>query len=206
MATSRWVALFLAATIGVAVGCSSREPLPFPSAVHEGSPSERTAGHMSEPPLVSEPVESASPAASLEPASTPRPSGATGTPYKVIGASQQPGTILFGWIENGALDPFVGWPDAGLGIEYRYAFGAYWGQPLGATRIQITLYRVRGGVLNVVWTDTKSVDKDATGYLDTLSFFREPGLYRLEVARGPELIAWALTQIAPKCTENCSGG
>jgi hypothetical protein len=144
-----------------------------------------------------------------EPVATPSVSPAVMPPYGTMdqGPPQKPGTIVFGTLEaNGRINPFVGWPDAGLSIEYVYAFGAFWGKPVDATTIGITLYEVKAGTLHLVWTDAKKVSRAATGYLDTLVRFKRPGLYRLEVTRNGELLAWAMTKMEPPCVGNCSGG
>lgn len=146
---------------------------------------------------------------SATPAGTPAASPTVMPPYgtRSQGPPQQPSTIVFGWLEaDGRINPFTGWPDAGLSIEYEYAFGAFWGRPVDATSIMITLYEVKGGTLHLVWTDTKEVPREATGYLDTLVRFERPGLYRLEVTRDDELLAWALTKMEPPCVTDCSGG
>ncbi|HEY7130639.1 MAG TPA: hypothetical protein VH440_00220 [Candidatus Limnocylindrales bacterium] len=116
---------------------------------------------------------------------------------------------MFGELDGqDRIGTYVGWPDAGLGTDHAYAFGAYWGQPIGATRIEVTLYEVKAETLHLVWTDSKPVKPDATGYLDTLVPFRRPGIYRLEVTRRNELVASALTRIEPACVgpTACSGG
>lgn len=78
--------------------------------------------------------------------------------------------------------------------------------PVGAPQIRITLYRVRGGTLEIVWSDVKRVDADATGYLDLLVPFKGLGTFRLEVTRGSELLAWGIANLGPKCKSDCSGG
>jgi hypothetical protein len=130
-------------------------------------------------------------------------------PYGTMdqGPPQKPGTIVFGWLEaDGRINPFTGWPDVALSIEYAYAFGAFWGRPVDATRITITLYEMKAGTRHLVWRETKRVTREATGYLDTLARFERPGLYRLEVTRDDELMAWALTKMGPPCVGTCAGG
>ena len=130
-------------------------------------------------------------------------------PYPVLsgGPPQEPGTIIFGdRYKNEGVAPFTGWPDAGLSIDRTYAFGAFWGEPAKVPRIRVTLYRVFDDTLELVWTDEKSIARDATGFSDTLVRFKRTGLYRLEVTRGPEVLAWALTRMYPPCAGACSGG
>jgi hypothetical protein len=87
------------------------------------------------------------------------------------------------------------------------AYGAYWGDPVGASRIRISLYRVSGGTLDLVWSDVKSVDPDATGLFDDLVPFASPGTYRLEITNGSNLLAWGIARMGPKCGgTRCSGG
>lgn len=123
---------------------------------------------------------------------------------------QKPGTIIFGSlpgpVEEGRLDPYVTWPEVGLTYEAALAFGAFWGGPVRASKVRITLYRMGGGTLHLVWSDTKALDPAATGYLDALVPFKGPGTYRLEVTRGSELLAWGLARLGPRCESNCSGG
>jgi hypothetical protein len=123
---------------------------------------------------------------------------------------QEPGTIIFGSIpgplEEALIEPYVTWPEGGLPYDARTAFGAFWGGPAGTSQIGITLYRVRSGTLDLVWTDSKRIDPDATGFFDELVPFRGPGTYRLEVTRGPTLLAWGLAFMGPRCVTNCSGG
>ncbi len=98
------------------------------------------------------------------------------------------------------------WPEAGYPYDWRYAFGAFWGEPVEASKIRITLYRVTEGTLRLEWSDTKRVTPDATGYLDELVRFKGPGAYRLEVTRGSDLLAWVVAKMAPRCDQSCSGG
>lgn len=123
---------------------------------------------------------------------------------------QEPGTIIFGSLPGPLsaawLEPFLTWPDEGLTYEARVAFGAFWGAPLGASAIRITLYRVQGGTLHLVWSDVKRVGPEATGYLDELVPFKGPGTYRLEVTRRSALLAWGVAFMGPRCETNCSGG
>jgi hypothetical protein len=123
---------------------------------------------------------------------------------------QEPGTIIFGSIpgplEEALIEPYLTWPEGGLTYEARVAFGAFWGGPAGTSQIRITLYRVTNGTLDLVWSDSKLVSPEATGYFDELVPFRGPGTYRLEVTRGPDLLAWGLAFMGPKCVTNCSGG
>jgi hypothetical protein len=132
-----------AAALVICTACGSVEPSPAPTG-------ERPAGTLapSSPPAAT-PIGLPSPTGS--PAPSTRAEAEPGPPYRIIGTTEQlPGTILFGWIEDGALDPFAGWPDAGLPIEATFAFGAYWGEPVGTPRIRITLYRIENGVLDLV--------------------------------------------------------
>lgn len=112
-----------------------------------------------------------------------------------------PGPLSDAWLE-----PFLTWPEGGLTYEAEVAFGAFWGEPSGAAQIRITLYRLKGGTLDLVWSDTKQVDAGATGYLNELVPFSGPGTYRLEVTNGSTLLAWGVAFMGPRCETNCSGG
>ena len=57
-----------------------------------------------------------------------------------------------------------------------------------------------------IWSQTRPVDPEATGYLDELVPFEGPGTYRLEVTRGADLLAWGIAHMGPLCKSNCSGG
>lgn len=162
------------------------------------------------------PAETATPAPviSAQPA-TPSPSPPATPPYRIIlsgeAVLQEPGTIIFGSLRgrlaDAWLEPFLTWPERGLTVEAEVAFGAFWGEPLGASQITITLYRLKGGTLDLVWADMKRISPDATGYLDELVPFKGPGTYRLEVTRGSMLLAWGVAFMGPRCGEtNCSGG
>jgi hypothetical protein len=204
----RWVGVLLVAaalcsSCGNVVPSSSAAPSggsgdPVPSM---SDPAE-TTGATPVPPVFSQPPTTAS----ASPAATP--------PYTTStmpeAASQEPGTIIFGSLpgplEERRLEPFVTWPEGGLTYEAAIAFGAFWGEPLRAPQIRITLYRVSGETLQLVWTDTKEVGPDATGYLDKLVPFTAPGTYRLEVTRGSRLLAWGIAFMGPRCEANCSGG
>lgn len=170
---------------------------------------------VSAPPLPVEPSARATTPAASPPEATPSGSPSITPPYRVrLGDEeivQQPGTIIFGSLplglgSDGFLEPYLTWPDGGLTIDAEVAFGAFWGQPLGASEIRITLYRVSGGTLRLVWSDTKPVAPEAIGYLDELVPFKAPGTYRLEVTRGSTLLAWGLAHMGPRCETNCSGG
>ena len=123
---------------------------------------------------------------------------------------QEPGTVVFGELEGSPSDiwltAYLPWPEKGYPYDGRYAFGAFWGEPVEASKIRITLYRMTQGTLRLVWSDTKSVRPDATGYLDELVPFKGPGTYRLEVTRGSDLLAWVVAKMAPRCDQGCSGG
>ena len=136
-------------------------------------------------------------------------------PYRIIAGDEvivpAPGTIIFGSLplgprSDGFLEPYLTWPEGGLTIDAEVAFVAFWGQPLGASQIRITLYRVAGETLRLVWSDQKRVGPDATGFMDELVPFKAPGTYRLEVTRGATLLAWGLAHMGPRCETNCSGG
>ncbi|TFG68065.1 MAG: hypothetical protein E4H24_04580 [Thermomicrobiales bacterium] len=144
---------------------------------------------------------------------TPTPSSAT-PPYTIEGDNnppQPPGTIWIGTFSGDPsekrLEPYLTFPEGGLTISVRPAYGAYWGDPVGASRIRISLYRVSGGTLDLVWSDVKSVDPDATGLFDDLVPFASPGTYRLEITNGSNLLAWGIARMGPKCGgTRCSGG
>jgi hypothetical protein len=186
----------------------------------ELTPSERASSPTSSLGLEVPPTESAAPvpesSASTPPTTSPStPSPSPAPPYRIIlggnPVHQEPGTILFGSlpgpISDALLEPFPAWPERGLTIEAEVAFGAFWGGPLGASQITITLYRIEDGVLNLVWRDTKRVGTEETGYLDALVPFRRAGTYRLEVTRGATLLAWGVAFMGPPCGEtDCSGG
>jgi hypothetical protein len=57
-----------------------------------------------------------------------------------------------------------------------------------------------------VWSDVKPVDSADGGFADTLVRFQRPGLYRLDVTAGTELLASSLMRMAPPCAVDCSGG
>lgn len=171
-------------------------------------------------PTASRPAPTISPTASpiepvgSTPAPTPSASAPAGPPYRIILSGglvpQEPGTIIFGslpgTVADAWLEPFLTWPDGGLTYEAKVAFGAFWGEPAGVSEIRITLYRLGGGTLDLVWSDQKRISPDATGYLDGLVPFKGPGTYRLEVTRGPILLAWGIAYMGPRCETNCSGG
>lgn len=143
-----------------------------------------------------------------------QPTPSATPPYRFAiddpGPAQEAGTILFGAlsgpVSDGVIEPFRTWPEGGMTYEAPISFGAFWGSPVGASQIRITLYRVRGGTLDRVWSDVKRVDASATGFLDRLVPFKGPGTYRLEVTRDSELLAWGTAHLGPKCETNCSGG
>ena len=189
---------------------SCADVVPSPSSDRTSvSPDPTTVG-----PPSTEPSARATAAASSPPRATPSPSALTVPPYRVLlgleAVVQEPGTILFGSspgpISEARLEPFLTWPEGGMTIDAAVAFGAFWGKPVGASRIRITLYRVAGGTLQLVWSDMKSVPPATTGFFDALVPFKEPGTYRLEVTRGPTLLAWGLAHMGPRCESNCSGG
>jgi hypothetical protein len=138
----------------------------------------------------------------------------TEPPYRIILSGdqlpQEPGTIIFGSLpgrlSDAWLEPFLVWPEGGLTIDAEVAFGAFWGEPIGASLVMITLYQVESGILDLVWSDTKQIDVDATGYLDELVPFERPGTYRLEVTRDSTVLAWGVAFMGQRCEENCSGG
>ena len=137
---------------------------------------------------------------SLEPSLPPPP-----YEFTVDDIVQAPGTILFGDTHRGTFDTFEGWP-SGITMDWDYTYGAYWGERVGDDQIRVTLYRVRNGTLSRVWTDVKAIEPEATGYLDSIVRFAAPGVYRIEVTRGVEPIAWSLIRVGAPCTEDCSGG
>lgn len=145
----------------------------------------------------------------LEPAPSP-----VAPPYAFYGDQQQPGTIVFGTFEpDGKLDPFaprargpLGITRTSGGIDHMNAFGAFWGEPVGQSSVAISLYGYERGVLELIWSDVKSIDRKATGVADTLVPFPRPGLYRMEVTRGNRVIAWGLADVSPQCTRDCAGG
>lgn len=186
--------------------CGTVPPPPSPPPATEGRSAALAASPS--PTTVTTPTPSPSPQGT--PGLSPGPSAVAvpTPPYPVFayGPTQEPGTIIFGEPQDGGVEPYAGWPDGGLPIDRSFAFGAYWGTPANVSRIRITLYRVNDDTLELVWTDVMSIAKDATGFSDTLVPFKRTGLYRLEVTRGPDLLAWALTRMNPPCIENCSGG
>jgi hypothetical protein len=122
------------------------------------------------------------------------------------GYPQSPGTIEFGtWQPNGRLAPYSGFP-YGFGIDQDLGFGAYWGYPAPTPAITITLYELVADAWTVVWSDVKPVDSADGGFADTLVRFQRPGLYRLDVTAGTELLASSLMRMAPPCAVDCSGG
>jgi len=150
-------------------------------------------------------------------APAPSPMASATPPYRLDdlgsdmeGRAQEPGTIIFGAlsgpVSDARIEPFWTWPDGGMTYEFRFAFGAFWGGPARAPQIRITLYRLKGGTLDRVWSDVKDIDPDATGYLDTLVPFDGPGTFRLEVTRSSDLLAWGVAHLGPKCESDCSGG
>lgn len=181
--------------------CATAELTPAPR-------TESTAGPTGTPVAVASVARVGSPS---PPEASPSPASgapATGPAYVVdgYGRPQEAGTIIFGSPVDGGLSPYVGWPDAGLQVGDGYAFGAYWGEPTGGTRIEISLVRLDGGSEDLVWTDVKSIAPDDTGYTDTLVPFKRPGLYRLDVTQGGDILASSFTQIYPRCVGVCTGG
>lgn len=199
MSVARHVPFLLAVA---AMGASCGDVVPSPS-VALASPSPAAVAESPTPTarLVGSPI---------VPAISPEPSAAGWEPpydieYDV--EPQLPGTIWFGGLSGPRrLDPILEWPDAGFKYDFPFRFGAFWGEPIGALRIRISLYRVGGGTLDLIWSEVKRVEPDATGYLDDLVPFKGPGTYRLEVTRGSELLAWGVAHLGPKCKVNCSGG
>jgi hypothetical protein len=170
---------------------------------------------------VDSPAPALSPAASpteavaSPPGPTPSASPLATPPYTVleggVSVAQERGTILFGYPEQGRtptwIAPFRTSTRSDLTHEAVVAFGAFWGQPVGASRIRVSLYRVTGGTLRLVWSVEKLVKPSATGYLDELVPFKRSGTYRLEVTHGSMLLAWGLAVLHEPCGEtNCSGG
>jgi hypothetical protein len=87
------------------------------------------------------------------------------------------------------------------------AFGAFWGQPLGRDEIRVTLYEVVDGSLRQVWSETKRAKVLDRGFADSVVPIDEPGLYRMEVTRGADVLAWGLLDVEPPCEAlGCSGG
>ena len=86
------------------------------------------------------------------PAATPPPSPAATPPYQIRldePIAQEPGTIVFGELEGSPSDiwltAYLPWPEKGYPYDWRYAFGAFWGEPVEASKIRITLYRMTAG-------------------------------------------------------------
>jgi hypothetical protein len=121
------------------------------------------------------------------------------------GLRQEAGTILFGDLAGDSLSPFSGFP-YGFTIDRRWGFGAYFGRPVGATEVTVTLYRSVDGEWQVVWSEAKHVDPTTTGYAAHLADFAEPGLYRLDVGAGGVVLATALMRMEPPCVGTCTGG
>ena len=192
----------------VLTACATFEPRPSPSPMADGSGSiASTPGPAASLPPLPMPTRASRPPAN--PSETPAPSPPY-TAHPELQVPQAPGTIIFGSIpgplEDAWIEPYVTWPEGGMTYEARMAFGAFWGGRAGTSQIRITLYRVRGGTLDLVWTDSKRISPNATGFFDELVPFRGPGTYRLEVTRGPDLLAWGLAFMGPRCVSNCSGG
>lgn len=194
----RYLALVALAVLVVA--CATAELSPAPRTVSTTRPTGTPATAAPVSPSVPRPPAEASP--------SPASAAPIGPAYVVdsYGRPQEAGTIIFGSPVEGGLSPYVGWPDAGLQVGDAYAFGAYWGEPTGATRIEISLVRLDGGTEDIVWTDATSIAPDATGFTDTLVPFKRPGLYRLDLTQGDDVLAPSLTQIYPRCVGVCSGG
>ena len=150
----------------------------------------------------------------VAPRALPAKSASAVPPYTIaLGVDtieQQSGTIVFGSLpgplSDGVLEPYLTWPEDGLTIDAELAFGAFWGRPLKASDVTITLYRVVNGTTELEWSRKRDADPDATGYLGALPRFIRPGTYRLEVTRRSTLLAWGVAQMGPPCTSNCSGG
>lgn len=198
--------------VAAAIVASCADAVPAPASDRASVLPALTSGG---PPSATEPSARATAAAASPPSATPSPSASTVPPYRVLlgdeAVVQEPGTIIFGSLPlgprpDGFLEPYLTWPDGGLTIDAEVAFGAFWGQPLGASQIRITLYRVAGGTLRLVWSDKKNIAPESVGYLDELVPFKAPGTYRLEVTRGSTLLAWGPAYMGPRCETNCSGG
>lgn len=194
------IGLFLVAA-ELCASCGNVVPSP-PTARETQLPATTDRATATPPVAVASPP---APTAFASPAATP--------PYNIRldePIAQERGTVVFGELEGPASDvwltAYLPWPERGYPYDSRYAFGAFWGEPVKASKIRITLYRITGGTLRLVWSDTKPVTPDATGYLDELVPFKGPGMYRLEVTRGSELLAWVVAHMAPRCEQNCSGG
>ncbi len=197
-------AFFVLAIAALCASCG--DAIPSPS-VAPASPSPTTKAET--------PTPTTRPAGSPSaPSISPDPTAPTPTPPYDIEyddeAPQEAGTVWFGNLTGAPssvrLEPVLQWPKGGLTYEGLRAFGAFWGEPIGVSRIRISLYQVSGGTLDLIWSDLKRIEPDATGYLDDLVPFKGPGTYRLEVTRGLELLAWGVAHLGPRCEVNCSGG
>jgi hypothetical protein len=197
--------------LAAALCASCESVVPSPPAVRETQSPSTTDGTTATPRVAVASPPAAPPPAS--PAATPPASPAATPPYNIRldePIAQEPGTVVFGELEGPDSDiwltAYLPWPDKGYPYDWQYAYGAFWGEPVEASTIRITLYRITDGTLRLVWSDTKPVVPEATGYLDDLVPFKGPGTYRLEVTRGSELLAWVVARMAPRCDQNCSGG
>lgn len=112
---------------------------------------------------------------------------------------------MFGLWSNLGLQTYTGFP-AGFGIDQDLGFGAYFGRPVGASSVTITLFELRNDAWREVWSDRKNIEPTDAGFADTLVRFVRPGLYRLDVVARDDLLASALMRMEPPCVRDCSGG
>ena len=180
-------------SIPPSAAASARAPLPT-----AGPPSPSLAPTMATTsPAAASPspeVPTATRTSSQEPTSSPVPSRSPGPPYRLTNLrGQDPHTILFGDL---LVDGFYYLGNV-FDQDRPLAFAAYFGQPAHSQRLTFTLYRIEGVRHSVVWSVTKPVSKDATGFADTLANVQALGVYGLGVTRGFNLLAWGSFVIVP---------
>ena len=101
----------------------------------------------------------------------------------------------------------LGMPRSSTTVGQPRAFGAFWGRPLDRDEIRVTLYEVVDGTMRQVWSVTKRAKVIDTGFADTVAPTTDPGIYRMEVTRGADVLAWGLLEVGPPCAAiACSGG
>ena len=129
-------------------------------------------------------------------------------PYEIYGGGgpQQRRTILLGAKDGDALEPYAAWPDGRFAVDAPLTYGAYWGEPAGATELRLAIYQVIDETLELVSSVMVTVDPSAMGHLDQLPAIARAGLYRVEITRGSEVLAWTLVLMDPPCGESCAGG
>lgn len=117
----------------------------------------------------------------------------------------EPGTILFGPVEDGVVAPGPGYP-LSFSIDLQLGYDALFDHSAGADEVKVVLARRDGADWLPVWSCSQAIAPGATGILGTLPKFEAPGVYRVDILAGDEVIASSLMSMVPPCVGVCSGG